>query len=444
MPPKASKSPEPPTSPPSPPADRTRSRGSSVTSTGRRDHTPLNPSALRQSHVPSEAAGSHSTTPADDDAADEDDGNEAGTGDAGPKIIDEGILPSAEASTPAQPQIVEQHAEIPVSHPEDAELRTRLMSPDNWDIASGCGSENCQHGTLSPRPMSPVGGSIRSYGSFMPQQFSENGYAGRYPPAERRYSEGSEAAHPLLGDAIADGVLGGRTSDRTSTTHLLAKRNGFRSERKMYLLYYIPFFNWIRQYKWKYVQGDLAAALTMASFYIPMSLSYASNLGHAPPVNGLYSFVFNPLIYAMLGTSPQMVVGPEAAGSLLTGQVVKGNIEKGHVDDDDQTVNAQIAGTVTFMAGFVILLGGFFRLGFLDNVLSRPFLRGFISAIGIVIFVDQLIPELGLDDRAAHQSGAAHGSSLDKAIFIVRNAQYTHALTAAISFGSFFIILFCR
>jgi MFS superfamily sulfate permease-like transporter len=211
-----------------------------------------------------------------------------------------------------------------------------------------------------------------------------------------------------------------------------------------YLFYYIPFFNWITQYKWAYLRDDFIAALTVASFYIPMSLSYASNLGHIPPVNGLYSFVFNPIIYAMLGTSPLMVVGPEAAGSLLTGQVVRENINKGNHDDDDQTANAQIAGAVTFMAGGVIFAAGLFRLGFLDNVLSRPFLRGFISAIGIVIFIDQLIPEMGLTQLAAGAGGVSHGSCVDKLIFLVENIPNAHAMTTAVSFGSFAIIMVCR
>jgi MFS superfamily sulfate permease-like transporter len=212
----------------------------------------------------------------------------------------------------------------------------------------------------------------------------------------------------------------------------------------MYLSYYIPLVNWIQQYRLSYVRGDLVAALTMASFYIPMALSYASNLGHVPPVSGLYAFVFNPFIYAVLGTCPQMVVGPEAAGSLLTGQVVRENINKGRHDDENDQRNAEVAGIVTFMAGAVILLAGLFRLGFLDNVLSRPFLRGFISAIGIVIFVDQLIPEMGLSEIASHTNGVAHGSTLDKAVFVVRNLRHAHALTCAVSFGAFAIILVCR
>lgn len=209
-----------------------------------------------------------------------------------------------------------------------------------------------------------------------------------------------------------------------------------------YLAYYIPIINWVQQYEWRYLKGDFVAALTMASFYIPMALSYASNLAHVPPVHGLYSFAINPLIYGILGSCPQMVVGPEAPGSLLTGEVVRENIKKGASGDTDGRRNAEIAGIVTCLAGAFIFLAGTFRLGFLDNVLSRPFLRGFISAIGVVIFVDQLIPEMGLAKLAADQ--VSHGSCLDKLIFLFRNVHNAHGLTCAISFSAFGIIMFFR
>ena len=182
----------------------------------------------------------------------------------------------------------------------------------------------------------------------------------------------------------------------------------------------------------------------MASFYLPMSLSYASNLGHLPPINGLYSFVFNPIVYAFLGSCPQMVVGPEAAGSLLVGQVVRTSVDRGSISDDDQMMNARVAGVVTGMAGAVILIAGLTRLGFLDSVLSRPFLRGFISAIGFVILVDQLIPELGLAKRAKHDGSVAHGSSVNKLLFLFENLGASHGLTAGVAFGSFGIIMICR
>lgn len=174
-----------------------------------------------------------------------------------------------------------------------------------------------------------------------------------------------------------------------------------------------------------------------------MALSLSSNLAHAPPINGLYSFVINPFIYAVLGSSPLLVVGPEAAGSLLTGTIVKTSVRQGHSHEDNAAENAMVVGVATAMAGSMILIAGLTRLGFLDNVLSRPFLRGFITAIGFVIFVDQLIPEAGLADRAK-DAGVSHGSTVEKLLFFFRNVKNCHGLTAAMSFSSFAIIMVFR
>lgn len=320
---------------------------------------------------------------------------------------------------------------------EPVSAHTRLLNHQNWDDASGCGDENCNHGTMSPRPFT-----ARSYGSFN----STMGFGGRYPGSIDAQVEGpADATHALLGDTVGDIISGGdgdNDSVKMNTTGYLARKHGIKSKRMMYLAYYIPILNWAPQYKWRYFKGDFIAALTMASFYIPMALSYASNLAHVPPVHGLYSFAINPLIYGILGSCPLMIVGPEAPGSLLTGEVVRENIKKGTSGDEDGRLNAEIAGIVTCLAGAFIFIAGLFRLGFLDNVLSRPFLRGFISAIGIVIFIDQLIPMLGLAKVAADQ--VSHGSCLDKMFFLVRNVGKAHGLTSALSFTAFAIIMFFR
>ena len=254
---------------------------------------------------------------------------------------------------------------------------------------------------------------------------------------------GQDHGKTLTTTATATTTATGK-SGTMSTTQQLTRRHGVRGRRGMYLAYYFPFVNWIRQYKLSFLQGDLVAAITMASFYIPMSLSYAENLAHLPPIQGLYSFVFNPFVYGLFGTCPQMVVGPEAAGSLLVGTVIMTSVEKGRSDDDDGPMNARVAGVVTGMAGAVIFIAGLTRLGFLDSVLSRPFLRGFISAIGFVILVDQLIPETGLSKMVKHVGGVAHASSAVKVAFLVKNVQHAEGLTCAVAFGSFTIIMVCR
>jgi hypothetical protein len=306
--------------------------------------------------------------------------------------------------------------------------RTRLLNHQNWDNSNRADARPSAH---------------RDYGSFAGSIHSEQSFGGSFPGIQETAEDGApDEAHALLGDAFADGVLNKKNGQKMSTTQWLAERHGIKDKRMMYLKYYIPVLNWTQQYKWRYFKGDLIAAITMASFYIPMSLSYASNLAHLPPVHGLYSFALNPLIYAVLGTCPQMIVGPEAPGSLLIGEIVRDNIKKGTTHDNDGRRNAEIAGIVTCMAGAFILVAGFFRLGFLDNVLSRPFLRGFISAIGVVIFIDQLIPQMGLARLAADQ--VSHGSCLDKVVFLFRNVGRAHGLTCAMSFTAFFIIMFFR
>ncbi|KAF2004600.1 hypothetical protein P154DRAFT_531199 [Amniculicola lignicola CBS 123094] len=414
-------------------------RKSSISSARFNAHAPHNPSQLREVYVPSDGSPSPEETMHHPRFFDEQPHDSSSSQPPDLAFSTDGIHPA-----PDHASIHSNDENAPPAHSGvilevdlEPHIHTRLLQQRDWDQASGCGSENCNHGTFSPRPWTN-----RSYGSIG-SEHSRDGFGGRFPgAADAADGESSDAAHALLGDAFADGVMGGGNAHKMSTTSFLANRHGIKNQRIMYLAYYIPIINWGRQYKWRYLKGDFVAALTMASFYIPMSLSYASNLGHVPPINGLYSFAINPLIYAILGSCPQMVVGPEAAGSLLTGEVVRENIKKGTSGDNDGVRNAQIAGIVTCMAGAFIFLAGLFRLGFLDNVLSRPFLRGFISAIGVVIFIDQLIPELGLAKLAADE--VSHGSCLDKVIFLCRNVGKSHGLTAAVSLGAFGIIMFFR
>lgn len=267
-------------------------------------------------------------------------------------------------------------------------------------------------------------------------------------------SEGNDS--PI--DGLVDAITGRRGSIPTwrrrmvrriqsrKMTHSreLANRYGIEdSGFSMYLSYYIPSISWMRQYKLSYLKGDLVSAATIAGIYLPMALSYADNLAHVPPINGLYAFVFNPIIYALLGSCPMMVVGPEAPGSLLVGTVIRSSVDRGGGEDDD-AMHARLVGVVGGIASATVLAAGLFRLGFLDSVLSRPFLRGFISAIGFVIFVDQLIPELGLAHLASKTGSVSHGSTVDKLGFLFSNLDHVHKLTAIIAGVSFVLIMVFR
>ncbi|KAK3112763.1 hypothetical protein LTR53_010623 [Teratosphaeriaceae sp. CCFEE 6253] len=351
-----------------------------------------------------------------------------------PEVDADGIHPTAPDSASVHSDVSATQAQGTIEEPVD--VRSRLLAFGQKYHLPGCGDPGCDHGSYSPQPRYRHGRFL-SYGSIAPSVRSEDGYGG----PNREGTADELGGRSYTGGAVTEGLLGWR--DGSSTTQRLARRHGVRHGRWMYIPYYLPILRWLPSYTLALARGDLIAALTMSSFYLPMALSYAANLAHIPPIHGLYAFVFHPFIYALLGSCPQMVVGPEAAGSLLTGGVVKAAIENGHHGDHEGLRSAAVAGMTSALAGAIILAAGICRLGFLDSVLSRPFLRGFISAIGIVILVDQLIPEMGLDTAASH-SETSHDSSLDKILFLSRHAHEAHKLTCIVAFTTIAIVLTLR
>ncbi|KAF2972497.1 hypothetical protein GQX73_g1045 [Xylaria multiplex] len=287
----------------------------------------------------------------------------------------------------------------------------------------------CNHGTFSPRAVSPP---------------LRHGHA----ESERTSLLGSDGS-ATLGEFPPPGILRKALyrmmkNKKMATSSALAERHGVEYSWSMFLSYYIPCLTWMRQYQWSWLTGDLTAAITMASMYLPMALSYAENLAHVAPISGLYAFVFNPIFYALLGSCPQMIVGPEAAGSLLVGSIVKTNVDDGEGNENDTVLQSKIAGVAVGLAGASVFIMGLSRFGFVDNVLSRPFLRGFISSIGIVILIDQLTPLLGLNKVATELPSVPHRSTVDKLVFIFTHLGQWHKLSGIIGIVSFVVVMVLR
>lgn len=79
----------------------------------------------------------------------------------------------------------------------------------------------------------------------------------------------------------------------------------------------------------------------------------------------------------------QLSVGPEAALSLLVGQVITEiiNNDPHSLPKNPDKLAATIAAMMTFQVGIITFFLGIMRLGYLDILLNRPLLRGFITAI---------------------------------------------------------------
>ncbi len=105
-------------------------------------------------------------------------------------------------------------------------------------------------------------------------------------------------------------------------------------------------------------------------------------------------------LYALLGSSRQLSVGPESTTALMTA-VVLAPIVIG-----DPARYAALAAVLALLVGAICLLGGIARLGFLANLLSRPVLIGYMTGIAIVMIASQLGKTTGVavqGDEFIHQ-----------------------------------------
>ncbi|XP_031485180.1 probable sulfate transporter 3.4 [Nymphaea colorata] len=157
------------------------------------------------------------------------------------------------------------------------------------------------------------------------------------------------------------------------------------------LQYFFPILQWAPTYSLSLFKSDIVSGLTIASLAIPQGISYAK-LANLPPIIGLYSSFVPPLIYAVLGSSRDLAVGPVSIASLVMGSMLREAVSPTH----QPLLFLQLAFTATFFAGIFQASLGFLRLGFIVDFLSRPTLVGFMAGAAIIVSLQQLKGLLGI------------------------------------------------
>ncbi len=144
---------------------------------------------------------------------------------------------------------------------------------------------------------------------------------------------------------------------------------------------------WAKGYKKSWLKGDLSAGITTGVMLIPQGMAYALIAG-LPPVYGLYAALIPPVIYAFLGTSYQLSVGPVATVSIL----VFAGLSELNLSGNEFIL---LASALALLTGLIQFVFGLFRLGFIVNFLSRPVISGYTSAAAVIIGTSQLHNLLG-------------------------------------------------
>lgn len=152
---------------------------------------------------------------------------------------------------------------------------------------------------------------------------------------------------------------------------------------KSKLLHKLPAWAWLSHYTPVKFKSDVLAALIVVAMLVPQGMAYAMLAG-LPPIMGLYASILPMIIYALLGGSSTLSIGPVAIISMMTFATLNPLFEVG------SPVYIEAATLLALMVGIISLLLGLFRFGFLIQLISHPVIQSFIIASALLIAFGQL------------------------------------------------------
>ena len=151
-----------------------------------------------------------------------------------------------------------------------------------------------------------------------------------------------------------------------------------------------PILSWIPAYRREWLVSDVFAGLALWAVMVPEGMAYAGIVG-VPPIIGLYTIVPALIAYALLGTSRQLVVGPDTATGLISALTVAAVAVQGTAE-----YNA-LTSTLAILIGFFFLLFGAMRMGWVAAFVSTPVMRGFIEGLVYVTIIGQVPHLIGIE-----------------------------------------------
>ena len=176
----------------------------------------------------------------------------------------------------------------------------------------------------------------------------------------------------------------------------------------------------VRRYQRGWLRGDVLAGITVAAYLIPQVMAYAVVAG-LPPVTGLWATLAPLAIYAVLGSSRRLSIGPESTTALMTAVAV------GTVAGGDPGRYAALAAALALMVGGICLLGYLGSLGFLADLFSRPVLIGYMAGIAVLMIVSQWGKVTGITVRG--------DSPLGETAYALRHLGEANTATVLLAIG---------
>jgi SulP family sulfate permease len=199
-----------------------------------------------------------------------------------------------------------------------------------------------------------------------------------------------------------------------------------RSARWERIARVVPAMQWLPEYPRSRLRGDLLSGAVVAALLVPQSLGYARIAG-VPVQVGLYAVPLALLAYAVLGSSPQLIVGPASTVAIVSGSLIA-DIARNNPQDA-----VAITSALAIAAGIVLGAIGLLRIAWLAEFLSKPIVTGFVFGLTVTIIIGELPTLLGIAKPPGDLIGVLFRT--------IRNITEAHLATAIVG-GVALVLLF--
>ncbi|ROL50703.1 Solute carrier family 26 member 6 [Anabarilius grahami] len=185
-----------------------------------------------------------------------------------------------------------------------------------------------------------------------------------------------------------------RSQTNLSISHRLKKSLSCSVPKlKHSIVGFLPVLSWLPRYSiWDYGMPDLISGISVGIMHLPQGMAYAL-LASLPPVFGLYTSLYPPLIYFIFGTSRHISI--DADFLIYNGTNVTEEVDIISRD----LYRVQVAAATTVLGGLIQVVLGLVQFGFVGTYLSEPLVRGYTTAASLHAVVAQLKYILGVSPK---------------------------------------------
>ncbi len=170
-----------------------------------------------------------------------------------------------------------------------------------------------------------------------------------------------------------------------------------------------PIGGWLKTYRRQDMSDDLFAGIITAILLVPQGIAYAILAG-LPPQLGLYASILPPLLYALLGTSRTLSIGPVSIAAIMIASVL--------MSPEASALGNPVQSAILLSAesGAIMFMMAVLRMGGLVSFISHPVLAGFTSGAALLIIGSQLPQLAGLKTPACTVDVACYSHYLSGTI----------------------------